>query len=513
MACRIATSLVILALATFAMLATASAQTSAAAPAAVRVESSPQLFAVLAALDAAGFEAAASSTGLPSWVGPVREALRGAKGPAVDALRQYYQTHLLGTPGETLSRYISFALVVGPPPKFDFRQPAAELPPDVRTVEDFREVLVNFYSEQQVERLWAQMQPRDQRLERWLVPAVSQMVQTSAGYLREIVPGSTGRSFTVYVEPLAGSIVNARLYGDRYSIVVNPVPNPPLDQIRHALLHFLLDPLPLGNPGPVKTQQALLDFAAHAPQLPEAYKSDFLALTDECLVQAVELRLSGLAPAATKAALEAADRAGYVLVQPIYARLGAFEKSDQTMSQFFPRLIEGIDLQAEMRRDAQIHFDPVRADAPPSPAAREASELNVRLDAGDRQIARGNAAAAAAAFENVLAQYPDNPRARYGLAVASVLLGKAERAEQLFEQLVALPPGQAPAPDPMIQSWSHVYLGRMRDLQGSRDRAVEQYRAALEVDGAPEAARLAARRGLDSPYTPPARPGGHSSPP
>jgi tetratricopeptide (TPR) repeat protein len=508
-ACRMRTSLLIVAAAAaFSMPAAAPAQTSAAAPEAVRLESSPQLFAVLAALEEAGFQADATPAEFAPWIEPVREELRKGKGPAVEALRQYYQSHLLGTRGETLSRYISFALVAGPPPTFAFHAGPAGTPPDARTIQDFGEVLANFYREQQVARLWKQLEPRYARQEARLVPAVSRMVQVSAGYLREIVPASTRRSFTVYVEPLAGNVVNARLYGDRYAIVVNPAPRVPLEQIRHAFLHFLLDPLPLGNPGPVMAKQALLNIAARAPQLPEAFKSDFLALADECLVQAVELRLRHLGPAGVAAALDDADRSGYVLVRPIYGRLAAFEKSEETFTQFFPRLIEGIDLKAETRREEQIHFADVQPGGQGGAPAREASALGARLAAGDREIAEGNAAAAAAAFEDVLASYPDNQRARYGLAVSSVLLGKAERAEKLFEQLVE---GQ-PAGDPTILTWSHVYLGRMRDLEGDRAGAVEQYRAALAVEGAPEAARLAARRGLTAPYAPPAGKAGHAPP-
>ena len=84
----------------------------------VNVEASPQIFATMCALDAAGFDADESTLAeMPS-----RLALRGEllklQGPATDALRQYYRDHALADPGETLSRYIAFALVVGAPPRF-----------------------------------------------------------------------------------------------------------------------------------------------------------------------------------------------------------------------------------------------------------------------------------------------------------------------------------------------------------------------------------------------------------
>jgi hypothetical protein len=96
-----------------------------------------------------------------------------------------------------------------------------------------------------------------------------------------------------------------------------------------------------------------------------------------------------------------------------------------------------------------------------------------------------------------------------------VLSGKASRARELFENLVA---NRAPASsaakksgetaDPSILAWSHVYLGRIDDLEGDRDLALTEYRAALAVASAPEAAYFAARRGVQEKYNAPAHENG-----
>jgi hypothetical protein len=104
----------------------------------------------------------------------------------------------------------------------------------------------------------------------------------------------------------------------------------------------------------------------------------------------------------------------------------------------------------------------------------------------------------------------------YGMAIASVLSGKAERARELFELLVsgraaAGAPSGSPA-DPSILAWSHVYLGRIDDLEDERELAVDEYHAALAVPGAPEAARAAAQAGVETAYKPPARPGDSQQP-
>jgi len=122
-----------------------------------------------------------------------------------------------------------------------------------------------------------------------------------------------------------------------------------------------------------------------------------------------------------------------------------------------------------------------------------------------------NPTAAASTFEKVLAKYPDQPHAFYGLAVASLLNHDAPRAQELFEKLVSPPhtgatdsAGSPATSDPSILAWSHVYLGRLHDFADERDAAVSEYEAALAVDGAPEAARAAATRGVTAPYAPPA---------
>ena len=72
---------------------------------------------------------------------------------------------------------------------------------------------------------------------------VSEIVFKASNYLREIVRSDTGRSFSVYVEPLAGGKSNFRNYGDHYEIVVSSDSDASLEDIRHAFLHFLLDPM------------------------------------------------------------------------------------------------------------------------------------------------------------------------------------------------------------------------------------------------------------------------------
>jgi len=162
----------------------------------------------------------------------------------------------------------------------------------------------------------------------------------------------------------------------------------------------------------------------------------------------------------------------------------------------------GVDVGTERKRLQHVTFAAAEPPAPEQSAAEndQPSELDRSLAQGDRQLALKDTAAATATFEQVLAKYPNDARALYGLAIASVLSGKAERARELFEKFVAAPGSTASA---VNMAWAHVYLGRIHDLERERGLAVNEYRAALAVDGAPEAARTAAQRGVETAYLPP----------
>jgi tetratricopeptide (TPR) repeat protein len=490
----------------------------------VSVEPSEQIFATMCALDAAGFGADESTLGEMPGRLALRADLLALKGPATDALREFYHNHALAGPAENLSRFITFALVAGPPPKFGFQVDRDLLPPDVLSIDGFQEVLADFYREANLEARWRRLNAEHQDAVARYQASVARIVAVSNGYLREVVRQSRTLTFAVYVEPLIGNRTIASNTGDRYAIVAGSISDIPVDDIRHAYLHFLLDPIALRNRPAIETKKALLNIAARAPNLPVEYRDDFVALADECFIKAVELRLRRLSPDQLEAAIEDDDLSGYILVRPLVGQLRVFEKSDPSMSYYFGDLIAGVDVAAEQKRLQGVTFATTQMplapnqDKAPAEAQKDApgSDTDRLLDQGDREIATQNVAAARSTFEKVLKQNPDQPRAIYGLAIVSVLSGDAPQAKDLFEKLVLPAPESAAKPsgtpvDPTLVSWSHIYLGRIHDLEGDRSSAVGEYKAALAVNGAPESARLAAQRGMDAAYSPQPSPSGEAT--
>lgn len=487
---------------------------------AIEVGVRPQLFAVLCALDAAGYssnvDAASDSTGRVQ----MRRRMLALQGPAVSELRKFYSEHAIADTGLTFSRFVSFALAVGPPPNFEFELRRDELPPDALALEGFNQIMANFYQEAQIEKLWKSYQPEYERTVDAYRAPVSDMFFNVSNYLREILRPSSARTFSIYVELLAGKTTDFRNYGDHYELVVAPGSDFPTDEIRHALLHFLLDPMAIRYRVQAARLSPLLEIAARAPRLPAEMHDDYPAFFDECLVRAVELRMRHLAPVALASAIDQAETGGYVLVRPIYAGLTGFEKSEPAMGYYLPDLIKGIDLEGEQRRLHGVTFaeastggnstPQTSSPASPKPAA-SSDPVDLDLAEGQRQISARNGAAAAAAFERVLSLHPNDLRATYGLAVAAALQGQPARARELFAKVIAASSSgaQNASPESGSQSdssnlaWSHIYLGRMYDLDGHRDLAIIEYRAALAVDGLPESARAAAQRGVDTGYQSP----------
>jgi hypothetical protein len=474
----------------------------------VTVDGSEAMFTTMCALLASGFESNLSSDNWTAFRTQMRERLRQQQGPAVDAVRKFYRQHELRDPGATLSRYLWFGLVSGPAPAFQPILRRDELPPDVIALLGFSELLSSYYQEQKIGELWRQVQPIYSREIQRLQEPLTQIVYTATGYLREMLDPYGPRKFSIIVEPLVGRITNVRNFGDHYALVLSGAEDIPLDVVRHAFLHFMLDPLPLMYPHVVAVERPLYDTAAKAPRLVDDLKDDFPSYFAECTVRAVELRMKRMSPGEREAALSRNDADGYVLVRPLVTALATFEKSEPSMKRFFPDVVRSIDEKAEAKRIAGIQFvaaDTTKTDdaaveivarskkALPTTVPNDA-DIIAALTEGERQIAAKNSRAAEASFQKVLTKYPDQPRAWFGLGVVAYMDHDAARAKEVFGRLTS---GEhAAKADARVLAWSHVYLARIFDYEGNTSGAKAEYESALAVQGGPQEARQAAQKEL-----------------
>jgi tetratricopeptide (TPR) repeat protein len=483
----------------------------AAAPTASTIDVSEPMVATMCALYASGYESDVNPDSFTTYRAQMRDRLRQQKGPAVEALREFYRSHQFRDPGAMLSRFVWFGLVSGPAPKFQPVMRRDELPPDVIDLDGFSEILSAYYAEQNIHALWVAVQPLYEKEIERLHDPVSQILFVAGTYTREIVDPAKSRTFSIVVEPLVGRITNVRNFGDHYVIVLSGNEEIPTDVVRHAYLHFLLDTLPYQYSHVVAVKRPLFEVAAKAPRLAPDLKDDFNSWLGECLIRAVEIRIKRSSPSEREVALQKNDADGYVLVRPFVQGLAGYEQSEPSLPVYFPDLVRGIDVKTEQARLATVNFAAEQSAEQAKELSSEASARNrarnvsvatvpddtnaiSELTEGEKRIAEKNPRAAENSFRSVLAKYPDQPRALYGIGLVALLDHDAVKAKEVFGRLTA---GEhAAAQDPLVMAWSHVYLGRIFEDEGQLERAKTEYQAVLTVQGAPTQAQQAAQKGL-----------------
>jgi tetratricopeptide (TPR) repeat protein len=460
----------------------------------VNLDSNEQLFCVLAAINAAGYDVGVRTETGDNTREEVRGALSRRNAPVLSDLRKFYGTHqVTNDPGATLGEYVSLALLLGPPPNFPFTVPEADLPPDANDVKGLVPLLRKFYGQANLSDLWARVHPRYENALGVYSDKVRSSVTFADAYLRFPSGAYLGRNYDIYLTLLgAPEQVQARIYGSNYYLVITPSKQPKIAEIRHQYLHFLLDPLALKYAAEIHQKATLQATARQAPSLGADFKEDFSLLVTECLIRAVELRMDR--PAKADQSVAESTASGLILLPYFYSALADYQRQDTAMSVFYKQMIMEIDPKAERQRLAGIKFTAPAAPTGNAPA-QVLSEKDQLLNQGENLTYEGKYADASGKFRSVLEQFdPRSERALYGVAVTASNLRKPDLAEEYFQKTLES------ARDLRIVTWSHIYLGRLYDLEGKRDAAIAQYRAAAVTSAAyPDAVR-AVEAGLQRPF-------------
>lgn len=260
----------------------------------VEIKSEPRLIAVMAALEAAGFDPTPEGRAPTSFLSSLRkekidEGLR-------QRLHSFYERHKLPAPAtsaDQAARFVSLAFALGPLPELETPTIEAidELPTDVQDVLDFAPLVREFYRGS----LASQMNAYQQRYideAKGLLQAAGEAIRATLAYLhtqpilgvtervpvtapekqskqratgpsqttkgqitkgkKNSVPRSTilerQRRFIIVPDLLAvPGTVNFRVVADDYFVVVPPTLNPNSAELRRAYLQFVIDPLAARN--------------------------------------------------------------------------------------------------------------------------------------------------------------------------------------------------------------------------------------------------------------------------
>ncbi len=461
-----------------------------------QLDASPTLFTVLAAMNACGYDAGLDSPNSLPLRKQIRAELAKRNIPSLPALKAFFAKHHLPDDTRELGQYISFGLTAGPPPDFAITMRAVEIPPDVVALSDLSPLLSAFYKEANIEDLWKRSQRAiDQYLERYHQPVSDAILQVNA-YLRQQTSGFRGRHFQIFVElQAAPNQIQTRSYGEEYTVVITPSAEPRIFDVRHAYLHYLLEPLATRYQEILNRKKPLADHALRAYALDDSFKEDFLLLTTESLIRAVEARLDHKPEGVQQALHE-----GLILTPFFSEQLPIYEKQEQAMLLYYPEMVKAIEVVKEDARLSKVEFNKDRTERPsvqvqvpvaPPPLTGAAKTL----DEAERFYKENDNEKAKKLFLDVLQQTDQKPQqaaAYYGLARIAAKQKDPEEAQRFFQKTLTL------EPDPFVRAWTLVFLGRlsMATDPPDRDQAVQYFQSALAVQGASQDAVAAAQQAV-----------------
>ena len=498
----------------------------------ISLVSSEPVFLMAAALNACGYDEGLEESAPVRK--RVREEINQALGKSEEARAKrdkvclYIAQHRMTGSEKDIAQYISLALYLTPPPEMETSAELTEMPPDSTQVVEIVPLLRDFVAAVDLHGIWLAMRPiYDKEADRLHDPLSNMIVATNL-YLK--LPASTyeGRRFVVVIEPLLSPhTVNARIYGTDYVVVVSPVDGQiRMDDVRHTYLHYVIEPLLYARASAIDRTQPILKEVRDAP-LEFRYRNDTVPLTIECLIKAIEARTMNTGvpvytiPAGTPrsdlpkyeherqvyqqkvetvrlATVHHDMTQGFVLTQYFFDELIQFEKDPASLRDSIGEMVYSMDVDQQVHRARQIEFD---KEADGDVLQQSKPHKLTGLDLAESRLASGDVATATSMARQVLTVHgdtlesvADSARANFILARAAILTGHPEDAIDGFQRTLAT------SKEPRLLAWSHIYLGRMLDLDCKRDQAVSEYKEALEARDGQQDTRLAAERGVKTAY-------------
>ena len=498
----------------------------------ISLVSSEPVFLMAAALNACGYDEGLEESA------PVRKRVRDEMSQALaksedarakrDKVCLYIAQHRMTGTVKDIAQYISLALYLTPPPELETSAELTEMPPDSTQVVEIVPLLKDFVAAVDLHGIWLAAHPIYDREADRLHDPLSNMIVSTNLYLK--LPASTyeGRRFVVVIEPLLSPrTVNARVYGTDYVVVVSPVDGQiRMGDVRHTYLHYVIEPLLYARANAIDRMQPILKEVRDAP-LEFRYRNDTVPLTIECLIKAIEARTMDTGvpvytiPAGTPrselpryeherqiyqqkvdvvrlAAVRHDMTQGFVLTQYFYEQLIQFEKDPASLRDSIGEMVYSMDVDQQVHRARQIEFDKeADGDVLQQSKPRKLTGLDLaeaRLASGDVATASSMARQVLTVHSDTLESVADSARANFILARADLLAGHPEDAFNGFQKTLAT------SKDSRLLAWSHIYLGRMLDLECKRDEAISEYKEALEARDGQQDTRLAAERGVKTAY-------------
>ena len=510
---------------------------------AITLETSESLFDIAVALNACGYDNDLENSA------PVRKVIRQEindelaappSPPAThrDSLCTYHpRAPALCRPRPIgLAQYVSLALYTLPPPSLTPSVGEDRVcPPDSTQVVGILPLLRTFNEQVHLHALWVQHLPDYQAItDHVFTTRSAAMVLNTNIYLRLPVSSYDGRRFLVMVEPmLAPAATNARIYAEDYIVVGSPNtagtihmdgPRPPHLSALHGRAPHLRPSRRHGPPPAVCSSPC-----SEAPHRVHPTAPTSSAYITECLIKAASraqhhgpstsqaraplqprAHRSRSSSTATSAATSAKPKPSAATASPSpCARAGPwsgyfYSRSSSAAMDTAPsasrtnigEMVYGMDVDRERKHEESIAF------LPPSDTTniRRTPVAVTGIKLAELKLMKGDLEGA----DDIASKILDDPKGDH--AEAEYVLGQVSLLQKFPEDAIThFDAAVAGSKNPRTLAWSHIYLGRLYDLQPDRPRAINEYKLALTVrDPAPDS-KAAAEKGIKTPFSTPKR--------
>jgi len=443
----------------------------------------PRIFAVMASIQAAEIDQGASGTAVEDL--PAKRLVRERLAKLDPDIRRRLRQFLLaradsGDPAVLYGRLVSLALLLQGPPGFALAAGEQDVPEDARPMMGLESFLQEIWAKGEMAGLWQEV--RRQYLDQIETcrPVIRRAILDVLGYLKTGARIALDR-VVIFIPDLLSraGIVNARNVGDNYYLIVGPSPEEGVSAraIRHEYLHFLLDPLIRKHHALLPDPKPFLKAAVESGYALPRYSGSFDLLVTESLIQTLEIRMDKEDRWEESGRMIRIYDSGLLLGPYFSETFEKFERGEESIQEFFPKLFQGIQWDKEktrssvireMREELERYRTGERAKAQAIAIATESVRSLLR-QANDHLLA-GEFEQAESALGKVLELSPDNPNALYGMAQVA---GRAANLEQALEyyQQAAVHAGV----ETWIAAWSHVRRGTIYRFMGMEEAARSEW--------------------------------------
>jgi len=529
---------------------------------------------MMAALDVAGFDPGPAEPSV--FRAQVRKDLSDLDPDLRSRLRTFYERNKLPAPAtaaDQASRYVSLAFALGPPPALDAPARSEELPGSLLEVLDFAPLVQEFYRRSTIEENLVNYTRAYQAEGDRLRKPTAEMIRSVLSYLhtrpitvslervqvksptagkKKDAPKTTTREhqrrFFIVTDLLgAPGVINFRVIGDEYYVVLPEGTDPASSELRRGYLQYVVDPLVLRfNREIAARRDQIKSIIAEREKAGAVVSPDVFLAVSRSLVAAADARydetrkldaldrdarakLAGAKDEVSRQAIGKDFQAGKTAVEDeTVARLADDYERGAILAFFFAEQLKGIESSgfdvAGFFADMIAAFDPAREGRrlTESAAARQRAlaARQARLAARQAELETpvyseadaGRAATlvkklaeieqtlrlkdynnAESRLKDLLKEYAGEPRIFFALAQTASLaaadaIDEGVQAERLHRALanyrLALA-ASSPETDRALISRAHEAMGRIHAFLENPSEAAKEFDEAIRIGEVP----------------------------